>query len=299
MATRGKRAVNGPDFQNLFSVSMSDRAFAHLAAFVEAKCGIKMNPRKRTMLESRLRKRLRTLNMNSFDEYCDYLFSPQGIENERTFMINAVTTNTTHFFRELNHFDYLLQTAVPEWLKTRGPEAKRKLRVWSAGCSTGEEPYSLAMILREVKERCPGFYFSVLATDICTDVLNKAQTGIYDQGKVQQISMQMKKKYLLRNRDRDKGLVRVAPELRSLVRFQRLNFMERDYGIEEGMDLIFCRNVLIYFDRPKQEMVLKRLCHYLKPGGYVFLGHAESLIGMDVPLIHEATTVYRKPGTID
>ncbi len=284
---------------DLFSVTISENLFSRLSAFIEAKCGIKMNPTKRTMVEGRLRKRLRTLKMSSFEEYCDYLFSPEGVRSERPFMIDAVTTNTTQFFREPHHFDYLVQKTLPEWLNNRGSAVGRRFQVWSAACSTGEEPYTLAMVLKEFQDKQPDFHFSILATDICTEVLNTARAGIYAEEKVQQISMQLKKKYLTRSRDKGKNLVRVSPELRALIKLQRLNFMDSNYGVKELVDVIFCRNVLIYFDRPTQEKVLNRLYKHLSPGGHMFLGHSESLTGINVPLVQEVATVYRKPGVTE
>jgi chemotaxis protein methyltransferase CheR len=278
----------------IFSVQMSDKDFMRLSKFIRDSCGIKLPPAKKTMLEGRLRKRLRALGIESFESYCEFLFSPGGSQSEHIQMIDAVTTNKTDFFREPDHFDYLFERVLPELVRLHGVGARKKLNVWSAACSTGEESYTLAMVLSEFAKGFPGFSFSILATDISTAVLEKARSGIYEHDRVIPIPMMLRKKYLLKSREKDKGLVRIAPELRNSVRFERLNFLEEEYGIEEPMAIVFCRNVLIYFDRPTQEKLVNRLSQHLISGGYLFVGHSESLHGMDLPLVQTATTIYRK-----
>jgi chemotaxis protein methyltransferase CheR len=246
------------------------------------------------MLEARIRKRLNVLKMKSFREYCDYVFSPEGMKNEIVHMIDVVTTNKTDFFRESKHFDYLVQTVLPELVGSLGAGISRRLMLWSAGCSTGEEPYTLAMVLSEFGENYRKFQYSILATDISTKALEEARLGIYSEDRVEPIPLALKRKYLLRSKDRSKGLVRVAPALRKRVEFKRLNFMDKNFGIREQMDIIFCRNVIIYFDRPTQEIILNRLCRHLRDGGYIFMGHSETLSGLNVPLVPVFTTVYRK-----
>ncbi len=276
------------------SIEISERDFRRLSEFIYNRCGILLPPTKRTMLQARLQRRLRCLSMKSYGEYCDYVFSPEGMQEELTRMIDLVTTNKTDFFREPAHFDYLVENCLPALADPDGPGFRKKFAVWSAGCSTGEEPYTLAMVLSEYAEANPGFRFSVLATDISTRVLRTAALGIYDAEKVDPVPIEMKRKYLLRNKDRSKGLVRVVPGLRALVEFRRLNFMDGDFGIAEPMDVIFCRNVIIYFDKKTQETLLLRFCRHLAPGGYIFLGHSETIFGMDLPLVQMAPTVYRK-----
>jgi len=274
---------------------MSTKDFSRLSEVIYRECGIKMSPVKKVMLEARLRRRLRDLCMKSFAEYCDYVLSPRGIEDELFLMINEVTTNKTDFFREPRHFEYLVNTALPQVMRIDGAGTRRNLHVWSAGCSTGEEPYTLAMVLSSVAEQYRGLKFMILATDISTKVLAKATRAIYDMRAVEPVPSDMKKKYLLRSKDRTSSLVRIAPELRAMVKFRRLNFMEGDFGMREPMDIIFCRNVIIYFDRPTQERLLNRFCEHLNPGGYLFMGHSETLNGLDVPLAPVGSTVYRKP----
>ncbi len=275
------------------STTMTNADFGNLSEFIYKQCGIKMTIAKKTMLEARLQKRLRSLQMQTYKEYCDFLFSKQGMENELVQMIDVVTTNKTDFFREPDHFEYLVQRAIPEWEGRQRGGAER-LMIWSAGCSTGEEPYTLAMVLGAYAAEKQGFNFQILATDISTRVLEKAQRAIYEEEKVLPVPLAMKKRYLLRSKDHQSGLVRIVPELREKVRFRRLNFMEGDFGMREKVDIIFCRNVIIYFDRPTQERLLNKFCTLLAPGGYIFMGHSETLSGLDVPLTSVHPTVYRK-----
>lgn len=273
------------------SKPLGDREFKRFSEFIETQCGIRMPASKKTMLEARLQKRLRSLGMDSFRAYCDFLLSPEGIKNELIPMIDVVTTNKTDFFREPAHFDFLNKNIL---VKIGVSGISRKLRVWSAGCSSGEEPYTLAMVLHDFAEKCYGFDFSILATDICTTVLEKAALGVYQIEDVDPVPLELKRKYLLKSRDKSKGIVRIAPELRRLVKFRRLNFMDDDFGISEPMDIIFCRNVIIYFDRRTQEKLLNKFCRHMAPGGYLFLGHSETLNGLDVPLVQVYSTVYKK-----
>jgi chemotaxis protein methyltransferase CheR len=272
-------------------VSMGNREFASLSRFIYEQCGIKMPEAKRTMLEGRLQKRLRALSMKSFADYTEYLFSAEGIRNELVHMIDMVTTNKTDFFREPDHFHYLRDRVLPEWCEKYNG---RRLLIWSAGCSTGQEPYTLAMVLSDFAARHPGFDYQILATDISTRVLEQAQKAVYTETVLEPVPTAMKSRYLLRSKDRQSGLARIVPELRAKIKFRRLNFLEDDFGIREPMDIIFCRNVIIYFDRETQSRLLKRFYGHLRPGGHVFMGHSETLSGLDVPLVSVAPTVYRK-----
>lgn len=276
------------------SAMLSEKDFQRLSELIQSSSGIKMPNPKKIMLEARLRKRLKALGMKSFRAYCDYLFSPEGRKQELVPMIDVITTNKTDFFREPRHFDYLTQTAVPELVRSDGAGIRRQLVVWSAGCSTGEEPYTIVMVLNELAKKQPAFHFMVLATDISTKVLDKAIRGVYGQERIEAVPGALKKKYFMQSRDPKKHLVRVVPELRAAVRFRRLNFMDGDFGMREPMDIIFCRNVIIYFDKPTQERLLNRLCKHLIPGGYIFMGHSETLSGLNVPLVSVGSMVYRK-----
>jgi chemotaxis protein methyltransferase CheR len=271
--------------------ALSGRDFSKLCDFVYSEAGICLGPEKKTMLEGRLKRRLRELNIESYKRYCEYLFGEEGLREEKTRFIDVVTTNKTDFFREPKHFEYLTQRALPD-LTARS--AGQPLLLWSAGCSSGEEPYTLAMLLSEFAESRPGFRFRILATDISTTVLAKAELGIYTAGDVEPVPVPLRRKYLMRSRERDADRVRIVPELRKLVEFRRLNFMDSDYRLAEKMDAVFCRNVIIYFDRPTQEKILRRLSSYLKPGGYLFVGHSETLHDMNLPLEALGPALYRR-----
>jgi chemotaxis protein methyltransferase CheR len=272
---------------------ISHRDYTRLSELIYNECGIKMPPAKKTMLVARLQKRLRSLDMKSFGDYIDYLFGPDGIKDELVRMIDLITTNKTDFFREPHHFDYLLQRVLPEWIQKHGASGRR-LMLWSAGCSTGEEPYTLAMVLNEFAASCTGFDYQILATDISTRVLEKAEQAVYGEERVDAVPSPLKHKYLLRSKDRRSGKVRVAPGLREKVRFRRLNLMDENFGLREPMDIIFCRNVIIYFDRQTQERLLNKFYAHLRKDGFIFMGHSETLNGLDVPLIMVYPTVYKK-----
>jgi chemotaxis protein methyltransferase CheR len=214
------------------------------------------------------------------------------MKEEITHLIDVVTTNKTDFFREPRHFNFLVEQALPELTAPNG--GGRPLLVWSAGCSTGEEPYTLAIVLSEYALAHPGFRFRIRATDICTTVLAKAEMGVYSNDAVGPVAAPLQRKYFMRSRDPGSRQMRVVPELRKLVEFSRLNFMDADYCLSEKTDAIFCRNVIIYFDRPTQERILQKLCNCLLPGGYMFVGHAEALHDMNLPLAPVAPALYRR-----
>ncbi len=274
--------------------SLSKQDFLNLSSFIYSNLGIKMPEKKSTMLVGRLNKRLRALGLANFKEYCNFLFSPEGLEEELVHLINAVTTNKTDFFREPGHFSYLTQKALPELQGLRRLEPRWKLKVWSAGCSTGEEPYTLAMVLADIQAGQQNFDYEILATDISTKVLDIARRAVYPTERIQPIEPIFRKKFLLKGRNRQNPQVRIVPELRKKIRFGRLNFMDDDFGLPEKVDIIFCRNVIIYFDKQTQEKLMLKFCRYLNEGGYLFLGHSESLHGYTTPLVQVAPTIYRK-----
>jgi chemotaxis protein methyltransferase CheR len=244
------------------------------------------------MLELRIKRRLRSLNLTSYSAYCEFLFDHEGQKEEIVHFLDVVTTNKTDFFREPDHFQYLVERVLPEIVARAGTD--RQIVVWSAGCSTGEEPYTLAMVMNEFALLHAGFHFRVFATDISSLVLEKARLGVFSEEAVQPVAPNLRRKYFMRSRDRDSPLVRIVPEMRALVEFRRLNFKDPDYGISEKMDAIFCRNVIIYFDRATQEQILQKLTQHLLPGGYAFVGHSETLHGMDLPLLPIAPALYRR-----
>ena len=276
--------------------SMRTKEFDRFSSLIYDEVGIKMPPAKKTMLEARLQKRLKALGMHSFQEYSDFIFSPLGRDQEIIHLIDVVTTNKTDFFREPQHFDFLVREAIPTMQQIRGAgdSPLNPFRIWSAGCSTGEEPYTMAMVLSDYAAANHGFKFSILASDICTQVIQTASSAVYGEDRTDTIPLSMKKKYLLRSKDRSKGLVRIAPELRSSVSFKRVNFMDDQFGIHELQDVIFCRNVVIYFDKQTQAALMQKFHRQLVTGGYLFIGHSETLNGLGVPFTQVANTVYRK-----
>lgn len=273
--------------------TLTSTDFQQLSSLIYSELGIKMPETKNTMLTGRLARRLRALGLCTFSQYCQFLFSPKGLEEEMVHLINAVTTNKTDFFREPSHFEYLTRTALTVLQENQRFSPRRPLRIWSAGCSTGEEPYTLAMVLSDYQANHPGFRFGILATDISTRVLEIARRAVYPLERIEPISQQHRKQYLLRGRDQRNPEVRIAPAMRSLVRFGRLNFMDEDFGLPEMVDIIFCRNVIIYFDKETQEKLMVKFSRHLNPGGFLFLGHSESLHGYQTPFVQVAPTIYR------
>lgn len=271
---------------------ISNRDYVRLCGLIYTEAGIHLGQDKKTMLEVRIKRRLRDLNMSSYGQYCDYLFGYQGMKQEIVNLIDVVTTNKTDFFREPKHFNFLVEKTLPEFTLNNGNG--RQFLIWSAGCSTGEEPYTMAMVLSEYALTHPGFRFRILATDISTTVLKKAELGIYTDEIAAPVPPSLKRKYFMRGRDPGSDRVRVVPELRQLIEFRRLNFMDADYGISEKAEAIFCRNVIIYFDRATQERILKKLSNQLVPNGFMFVGHAETLHDMNLPLTPLAPALYRR-----
>ena len=268
------------------------RDYQRIADLIEGQVGIRLPVSKRAMVEGRLRRRVRALELPDLEAYGRMLFESGALAAEMVPLIDAVTTNKTDFFREPAHFTYLTENVLPELLPSM---TSNRVKIWSAGCSSGEEPYTLAMVLSEYARTREHFTFSILATDICTSVLEAAHRGVYDEEKIAPVPHELRKRYLMRSKDRNRKIVRMAPEMRSLITFRRLNFLDNGYGIRDRMQIIFCRNVLIYFDRPTQEKVINNFCRHLQPGGHLFLGHSETINGLDVPLVQVNSTIYRKP----
>ncbi|RIV80188.1 chemotaxis protein CheR [Aurantiacibacter xanthus] len=269
---------------------MSPRNFARLASFIHSETGIKMPHNKLTMLEGRLRRRVRATGVADLNAYCELLFDPGCHEEETVHLINAVTTNKTDFFREPRHFDYLTQAILPE-LKARG---SRRIRVWSAACSTGAEPYTLAMLLDDFAEQHGGPTYGILATDLDTQVLEVARRGIYPAELVQPVPERLRSRYVMQPLQKGHGDVRIVPALRSAIGYARLNLMDDHYPVGDPMDIIFCRNVLIYFDKPTQEQVVSKLCDRLRVGGWLVVGHSESIAGMNLPVEQVSNNVFKR-----
>jgi chemotaxis protein methyltransferase CheR len=268
---------------------LTSQQFDDFSTLIGTRLGIKMPATKRTMLQSRLLRRARELGLEDVHAYHARFFSdPEMQEDELEHLLNLATTNKTDFFREADHFEFLAQQALPAW-RTRSPGGPFK--VWCAGCATGEEAYTLAMVLLEQQSRGE-FDFSILATDVSTRVLEKAMAATYEEEHAAPIPPHIRKKYVLRSRDASAGLVRIAPEVRQYVRFGHLNFLSENYGIREKFDVIFFRNVMIYFDRDTQRQIVSRMCRLLPVGNWLLTAHAETLQGLGLPLESVASAVY-------
>ncbi len=275
---------------------LEDRHFAAIASLVERNAGIKLPQTKRTMVEGRLRKRVRLLGLADLADYGRLLFERGGLEQEYVHLIDCVSTNKTDFFREPSHFDFLTARAVPALLRLHAAR-QAKLKIWSAACSIGAEAYTIAIVLQELANatRDSGnLNFSVLGTDISTQVLAAARTAIYPVSFVAPVPAPLQQRYLMRAKNPGQDTVRIVPELRRKVAFEHLNLMDETYPFDRDVDVIFCRNVLIYFDRQTQAAVLARLMGHLRPGGYLLLGHSESMAGSGVPGLRSvAPTIYQ------
>ncbi|MFY0686643.1 MAG: protein-glutamate O-methyltransferase CheR [Cyclobacteriaceae bacterium] len=271
---------------------LDETQFRRISEFVTKHYGIRLPIEKRVMVEGRLQKRLKASKIEEFKEYVDYVMSESG-KYELLEMIDAISTNKTDFFREPAHFEFMTNHLLPEFV---GKDRFGKLKVWSSASSSGEEIYTIAMVMEEFKQLSgnPSLDYSILGTDISVDILKKAVTAVYKLDRIENLSNEIRNKYFLRSKDRSKQNVRVVPNLRNKAKFERLNLMDDYYKVDNDFDLIFCRNVLIYFDRENQERVINKLCQKLKIGGYFFLGHSESIFGKDVPLKQIKPTIYKR-----
>jgi len=273
------------------AVKLSDKEFERISNFVYEQCGINLSKPKKVLVESRLQKRLSALNIISFSAYCDLVMSKTGAKDELVHLIDAISTNKTDFFREPVHFDFLENEVIPRFMTRR---EDRPFKVWSSACSSGEEPYTTAIVLEECALRHSGLRYSITASDISTRVLERAVKGIYDERVASVIPMNLRKRYLLRSKNQENPTVRIDPALRAKVLFKRVNLTEDVLEVEPDFDVIFCRNVLIYFDRKTQEQVIRKLVAKLRPGGYLFIGHSESIYHMDLSLQQVKPTVFRR-----
>jgi len=285
---RPSRIDKNPEFM---PAKLNNKDFARLSEFITKEFGIKMPGKKKIMLQSRLQKRLKELSFDNFSDYVEYLFSKKGMEEEVLHMIDVVSTNKTDFFRENVHFEYLLNTLLPDHFP---PGTKGCLKIWSAGCSSGEEPYTLAIVLAEYRLKNPMMEFLVYGTDISTRMLKTAYQAIYREDRIDNIPLELKTRYFLRSKNREDKKVRIVPELREKVIFTRMNLIDDYYSVPFVFDVVFCRNVLIYFEREMQEKIILKLCSKIRKEGYLFLGHSESVAGLNLPLKHVQPAILMK-----
>ncbi len=271
------------------SIKLKPSEFKILSDYINGNYGIKLPITKKTLLEGRLQKRLRVLNLKTFKEYTDFVFSDNG-KDEIIHMVDIVSTNKTDFFRDSSHFDYMTENILPQFQKE-----KRNIRIWSAASSSGEEIYTLAITIEEfnLKNKCKIDY-QILGTDISTAMLKKCVDAVYPIERIKDIPYDLKRRYFLKSKDEKNAVVRVIKPLRDRATFKRLNLMDQEYKMGGQYDIIFCRNVLIYFDKQTQEQVINKLSSKLQTGGTLFLGHCESIIGLKVPVTQVKPTIYKK-----
>jgi chemotaxis protein methyltransferase CheR len=267
--------------------SITAEEFQRFRTLIYDESGISLSEQRQTLLASRLSKRLRDLGLASFSEYYA-MVTRDPTSEEFTRMLDLISTNKTNFFREPKHFDFLRNQIVPEL------EHTKRIRIWSSACSTGEEPYTIAMTLFDSVQNSAQWDFRILASDLSTRVLAKAVSGMYEEDRFRGVPPDVIKRHFLRGRGDQTGIFKVKPHLADAITFRHVNLMDDRFPIKSPLDLIFCRNVMIYFDRSTQENVVNKFHHYLKPGGYLFIGHSESLQWVTHPFKTVAPTIYQK-----
>ena len=263
-------------------------AYDFIIALIYERSRIRLHDGKQALIRARLGKRMRHHGFESLTDYCDFLRT-RADEDEVTQVVDALTTNFTSFLRERDHFEFLVNKALPETLGG----SRRKFAVWSAACATGEEPYSIAMYLAENFPRNSGWDWRIQATDISTRALGKAQEAVYPADRLEHVPLEWQRRYFQRGHGQWEGHVRVKEALTERVRYQQINLLGQ-YQFGEMFDVIFCRNVMIYFDRPTQEQLVLQLARFLQPKGYLLTGHSESLNGLSVGLRCLRPSIYQK-----
>lgn len=277
------------------SGTISDEIFNLFREMIFQEAGISLSSAKKTLVCSRLAKRLRILKLRSYADYIDYLNTRDPDGSEREQMVNCLTTNKTDFFREPHHFDFLREQVIPEIAQRAALGEPKRLRIWSAACSTGKEPYSAAISILESLPSRYGWQVEIVATDVNTEVLKQARSGIYPIDDLIGMDREMIRKYFLRGTGNWDGQCQVADNVRSMVKFSQLNFMDPTWHIQGDFDVIFCRNVLIYFNSQTQQQLLPRLIQRIHEGGYLMLGHSENLPWLNDRLIPLGKTIHQLP----
>lgn len=285
--SQNKGSFKLPDYGEL-----TDKDFRRLSEFIYDHFGIKLPKQKKVLLKSRLIKRLKELKLPKYSAYVDFVLqNTEQSKEEVVKMMDVVSTNKTDFFREGAHFDYLSFHVIPEF----NQNGNRKIKVWSAGCSTGEEVYTLAMVLEEERQKDHLSDYLIYGSDISVSALKTAVKAVYPMPRAETIPSWLKKKYLLKSKNSKDPKVKIVKELRDKVKFMRINLVDDFYPIANDFDIIFCRNTLIYFDKETQERVINNLLNHLKIGGYLFIGHSESLLNHSIENIKQVKpTVYQK-----
>ncbi len=269
---------------------ITDKDFKKFSDLIYRESGIHLKDEKKSLINSRLGKVLRQRNLNSYTDYYNLIVN-DNTGNEIIQLLDLVSTNKTFFFREYNHFEYLNSKIIPDI--TRNNEKSHQIDIWSAGCSSGEEAYSLAITLKEFFKTSMDWFIKITATDISTIVLSKAQNGIYHQSEFENVSDHLIKKYFQYGVEHWDGYLRVKKELKSIIQFQRFNLLDKFNSLRK-FDVIFCRNVLIYFDKDTQQSIISKFAEQLNPKGYLIVGHSESLFNIKHNLIYIKPTIYQK-----
>lgn len=273
--------------------SPTDAEYRFLSELIYEHSRIHLGHDKRELVAARLGRRLRATGQASFKDYCALLKTREA-KSELAKLVDVISTNHTFFFREPKHFQFLAQTILPGW---RSQLKGQPFRTWCAASSSGEEPYSLAITLAEFSRLHPDFRWNLDSSDICTDVLSKALSGIYPEARAEEIPADLLRRYFQRGTGKWAGHFRAKAELKATMQWHHLNLFQEQYPFTEKFHLISCRNVMIYFDRPSQEELVTRMASLLLPGGYLFIGHSESLTGLRHSLQGIQPAVYRKPPT--
>ncbi|CAK0759264.1 chemotaxis protein methyltransferase [Azospirillaceae bacterium] len=267
--------------------------FDYIAGLLYQLTGIHLAPHKLEMMYSRLARRLRELRLADFDTYCALLEAPEG-QNEIGYLVNALTTNLTSFFRESHHFDHLAMTLLPKIRELRVHDSPPRLRIWSAGCSSGPEPYTVAMVLASEFSDLRRWDARILATDIDTHMVETARRGVYSSENADGIPVAVRERFTRRTRGGNgESMVTMSDDLRRLITFKSLNLLE-PWPMKGPFDAIFCRNVLIYFDRVGRKHVIEKFAELLRADGFLYLGHSESLYGVSAGFQQTGPTIYQK-----
>lgn len=273
---------------------LTNQDYTYIRELIYKETRINLGESKRELVSARLGKRLRANSLGSYTEYCKMLQS-QPNSGELYHLIDAISTNHTFFFREINHFNFLNSTILPQFANGElGPN--KELKIWSCACSTGEEPYSLAIALEDFLENLPNSDWRIECSDISNRVLDFAKKGIYDADRLKNVKGEWIKRYFQKGGRQMEGYYRVRPEVSRKLNFQRVNLFANQYPWNQKFQVIFCRNVMIYFDRPTQQELVRRLAQHLVPGGYLLIGHAESLAGVQHPYNSIKPAIYQLPG---
>ncbi|MEP9410155.1 MAG: protein-glutamate O-methyltransferase [Candidatus Brocadia sp.] len=275
-------------------IDITDKEFSLFQHLIYNESGINLTPAKKELLKSRLMKRLRERSLTSFQEYYKYVTEEDSTGEELVSMLDCISTNLTEFFREAAHFDFLAEKVLPDLLETKRKKRERKIRIWCAGCSTGEEPYSISMILAECIEQPGEWDIKILATDLSTRVLKKAMQGIYTKDRLKNVPFQMLNTYFEKGKHNLKDYYQIKDFLRNMIVFRRLNLTDEIFPFKGQFDFIFCRNVMIYFNKQTQTELVSKFYKYLASDGYLFIGHSESLAGTETRFRYVRPTIYQK-----